>query len=549
MRISEKTYKSGINKNLLIVVLIVALISTGMFMSPVDDAYAIGSPAAETLVATINNYDPDASGTEYEAGALQATASGNTVTVSGTVANATNFLKLNIVSGITVVWDASLTKDSYGSALEISGNGTFTMSSETALIRSLAADGQSCAIWAITDDYPTFNIENGTISSNTTAIRMQGGILNVSGGIIEGAMTPNSPSYAIHLTRGTNSLKSSLNISGGVIRAYSSNRIGNDDYGSSVIMLNGGWEINDDISITGGSIYDFNPSPNVPLVRVSMFTNIYLGENIDFGLGFICDDIVYQDEYGGINGYYTGDNADKFDNSTFAEGVNLFKLDKVALTAKNLPYIYNTFSPTGSDVIATLSDKLNMTGITPTVNNALGAYAAPSPNEAFVRFDKSMNINNISLSVANAKIVGTDIPVSFTTVPFGVNIDKTIIDPDPIPKPNIEPDNNDVYNGDTKTPAKILPKKTSVSKLTVGKKQIKATWKKVSGTTKYEVRYRVKGSSKWKTKSVSGKINSLKITKLKKGKTYQVQVRSYKTVSKAKYYSEWSKVKTSKKVK
>jgi hypothetical protein len=105
------------------------------------------------------------------------------------------------------------------------------------------------------------------------------------------------------------------------------------------------------------------------------------------------------------------------------------------------------------------------------------------------------------------------------------------------------------YVGTKTVTFKILPKKTSVSKLTVGKKQIKATWKKVSGTTKYEVRYRVKGSNKWETKSVSGKTNSLKITKLKKGKTYQVQVRSYKTVSRAKYYSAWSATKTSKKVK
>jgi hypothetical protein len=105
------------------------------------------------------------------------------------------------------------------------------------------------------------------------------------------------------------------------------------------------------------------------------------------------------------------------------------------------------------------------------------------------------------------------------------------------------------YTGTKAVTFRILPAKTSVSKLTVGKKQIIATWKKVSGTTKYEVRYRVKGTSKWTTKSVSGKSSSLKITKLKKNKTYQVQVRSYKTVSKVKYCSAWSATKTSKKVK
>jgi hypothetical protein len=105
------------------------------------------------------------------------------------------------------------------------------------------------------------------------------------------------------------------------------------------------------------------------------------------------------------------------------------------------------------------------------------------------------------------------------------------------------------YAGDKSVSFKIIPAKSKVSKLAVGKKQLKATWKKVAGTTKYQLRYRAAGTSKWKTKNASGKVNTLKLTKLKKGKKYQVQVRSYKTVSKVKYYSEWSAVKTSQKVK
>jgi hypothetical protein len=57
------------------------------------------------------------------------------------------------------------------------------------------------------------------------------------------------------------------------------------------------------------------------------------------------------------------------------------------------------------------------------------------------------------------------------------------------------------------------------------------------------------GAKKWKTKTVSGKRASLTIKKLKKGKVYQVQVRSYKTVLNVKYYSAWSNVRVSKKVK
>jgi hypothetical protein len=39
------------------------------------------------------------------------------------------------------------------------------------------------------------------------------------------------------------------------------------------------------------------------------------------------------------------------------------------------------------------------------------------------------------------------------------------------------------------------------------------------------------------------------VKKLKKGKRYDAQVRVYKTVKGVKYYSAWSKVKTSAKVK
>jgi hypothetical protein len=91
-----------------------------------------------------------------------------------------------------------------------------------------------------------------------------------------------------------------------------------------------------------------------------------------------------------------------------------------------------------------------------------------------------------------------------------------------------------------------------ISKVTVGKKQIKPTWaaaKAAQKITGYQIRYAVKGTSKWKTKNVSAKLKSLTIKKLKKSKAYQVQIRAYKKVSGKTYYGSWSKVKTSKKVK
>jgi hypothetical protein len=104
------------------------------------------------------------------------------------------------------------------------------------------------------------------------------------------------------------------------------------------------------------------------------------------------------------------------------------------------------------------------------------------------------------------------------------------------------------YTGSQVVKFKIVPKKTKISKVTPSKKKLKLTWKKVSGVTKYEIQYRVKNAKAWKKKTASAKSKSLTIKKLKKGKIYQVRIRSYQTVSGVKYYSAWSAVKKSKKI-
>ncbi|MBR1752189.1 MAG: hypothetical protein IJ740_15210 [Ruminococcus sp.] len=104
------------------------------------------------------------------------------------------------------------------------------------------------------------------------------------------------------------------------------------------------------------------------------------------------------------------------------------------------------------------------------------------------------------------------------------------------------------YTGTVTKTFKINPKATSVSKLTSPKtKQLKVTYKKVSGVTGYQVTYST--SKKFtkattKTATVKGAAKLSKTVKsLKKGKTYYVKVRSYKTVSGTKYYSTYSAVK------
>lgn len=90
----------------------------------------------------------------------------------------------------------------------------------------------------------------------------------------------------------------------------------------------------------------------------------------------------------------------------------------------------------------------------------------------------------------------------------------------------------------------IVPKGTSISKLKAGRKSFTVKWKKQkTQTTGYEIRY--SANEKMKKAVLLGKIKakktSRKISGLKAGKTYYVQIRTYQTVKGETYVSEWSK--------
>ena len=93
---------------------------------------------------------------------------------------------------------------------------------------------------------------------------------------------------------------------------------------------------------------------------------------------------------------------------------------------------------------------------------------------------------------------------------------------------------------------KVVPKKTSLSKLTAGSKSFTAKWnKKTTQTTGYQIYYKLENASSWEKVTISNnKTVSKKISKLKTGKKYVVKVRTYKKVSGTKYYSAWSATKT-----
>ena len=91
---------------------------------------------------------------------------------------------------------------------------------------------------------------------------------------------------------------------------------------------------------------------------------------------------------------------------------------------------------------------------------------------------------------------------------------------------------------------KINPAATKiVSATNVATKSIKVKWSKAAGAGGYQVKY-VKGSTT-KTVTVKGASSLTKtLSKLTKGATYKVYVRSYRTVGSTNYYSAWSAYKS-----
>ncbi len=99
----------------------------------------------------------------------------------------------------------------------------------------------------------------------------------------------------------------------------------------------------------------------------------------------------------------------------------------------------------------------------------------------------------------------------------------------------------------TKTSTKKKPKTPKGLKLKKGKKQFKASWKKVSGVTGYQIQYSTDKKFKKgkKTLTVKGSRKTVAtIKKLKSKKKYYVRIRAYKTSKGNKTYSSWTSKKS-----
>lgn len=100
------------------------------------------------------------------------------------------------------------------------------------------------------------------------------------------------------------------------------------------------------------------------------------------------------------------------------------------------------------------------------------------------------------------------------------------------------------YSGSKNLTFTINPPRTSISKVAAGKKAFTVKWaKKTTQVTGYEIQYSTSSSFAKGNKTVkvtSAKTVSKTISKLTGGKKYYVRIRTYKTVGKTPYYSDWS---------
>ena len=95
----------------------------------------------------------------------------------------------------------------------------------------------------------------------------------------------------------------------------------------------------------------------------------------------------------------------------------------------------------------------------------------------------------------------------------------------------------------------IKPKKAGIYSTKVGTNKVKVTMSKkvaVTGGKYYQIKYRIKGKSSWKT--VNTNLQTKTIKSLKQGKRYQIKVRAFKKVSGTTYYGAWSKIKLTNKI-
>lgn len=93
------------------------------------------------------------------------------------------------------------------------------------------------------------------------------------------------------------------------------------------------------------------------------------------------------------------------------------------------------------------------------------------------------------------------------------------------------------------TASPVKPSTGKIRSLKSGSRKLTVTYRKVSYGERYQISYKMKGASSWKTVQ-NGKKLTKTISHLKKGKKYYVRVRAQRKVSGVWYSGKWSAVKS-----
>ncbi|MDR2487618.1 MAG: S8 family serine peptidase [Clostridiales Family XIII bacterium] len=101
----------------------------------------------------------------------------------------------------------------------------------------------------------------------------------------------------------------------------------------------------------------------------------------------------------------------------------------------------------------------------------------------------------------------------------------------------------------SKPPVVAKPPTPALKKITLlGGRKMYITVTPRGTILRQQVRYRVQGTKTWKVKTVSANTMYVTLSNLKKGKIYQIQVRSYTKAGSKNVYSAWGKVRRSPKI-
>jgi hypothetical protein len=210
-------------------------VSATDYNSKTSTAVTVVSPF-QYMVAAITSWNHGGTGS------LTTAVSGSTVTLTGTVSDATRGLVLDIPSGVTVFWEANLSSSSDDSMIHMwnSGNlGTLEITGG-----SITCLNVPC-INIYEYNSPTIKISGGNISSNARGIRIGPNsepTIIISGGTISGGNWAGG-TYSISYDRGggTITVSGSPDIIENGIYQYSSTAIGYYSDSITRAMFDGSW--------------------------------------------------------------------------------------------------------------------------------------------------------------------------------------------------------------------------------------------------------------------------------------------------------------------